>query len=87
MWEPQHLTTLWASKACYKDTFTFFTFNHRDYLLWRIDPLVGKDLETDNDTTAASMQRRGKYASVTMEFLLEKVFSNPSVQRGYKEGN
>jgi hypothetical protein len=21
MWEPQHLTTLWASKACYRDNF------------------------------------------------------------------
>jgi hypothetical protein len=21
MWEPQHLTTLWASTACYRDTF------------------------------------------------------------------
>jgi hypothetical protein len=23
MWEPQHLPTLWASTACYRDTFTF----------------------------------------------------------------
>jgi hypothetical protein len=23
MWEPQRLTTLWASTACYKDSFTF----------------------------------------------------------------
>jgi hypothetical protein len=22
MWEPQHLTTQWASTACYRDTFT-----------------------------------------------------------------
>jgi hypothetical protein len=31
MWEPQHLTTLWASTACYRDgfTFTFFTFLHQ----------------------------------------------------------
>jgi hypothetical protein len=21
MWEPQHLTTLWASTACYRDSF------------------------------------------------------------------
>jgi hypothetical protein len=26
MWEPQDLTTLWASTACYWDTFTFFFF-------------------------------------------------------------
>jgi hypothetical protein len=24
MWEPRRLTTLWASTACYRDTFTFF---------------------------------------------------------------
>jgi hypothetical protein len=23
MWEPQRLTTLWASMACYRDSFTF----------------------------------------------------------------
>jgi hypothetical protein len=26
MWEPQHLTTLWASTACYRDNFTFYFF-------------------------------------------------------------
>jgi hypothetical protein len=27
MWEPRHLTTLWAFMACYRDSFTFtFTF-------------------------------------------------------------
>jgi hypothetical protein len=26
MWEPRHLTTLWASTASYRDSFTFFTF-------------------------------------------------------------
>jgi hypothetical protein len=24
MWEPRHLTTLWASTACYRDSFTFY---------------------------------------------------------------
>jgi hypothetical protein len=24
MWEPRRLTTLWASTACYTDSFTFF---------------------------------------------------------------
>jgi hypothetical protein len=24
MWDPQCLTTLWASMACYRDSFTFF---------------------------------------------------------------
>jgi hypothetical protein len=26
MWEPQRLTTLWASTACYRDSFTFLSF-------------------------------------------------------------
>jgi hypothetical protein len=25
MWEPQRLTALWASTACYRDSFTFFS--------------------------------------------------------------
>jgi hypothetical protein len=43
MWEPRHLTILWALTACYRDRFTFF--NHRDeiyasiiYALRRADP-------------------------------------------------
>jgi hypothetical protein len=26
MWEPRRLTTLWAFMACYRDSFTFFTY-------------------------------------------------------------
>jgi hypothetical protein len=55
------------------------------YVLWRIDPLQGKNLETDNETTIVAMQRRGKRASTTIKLLLETVFSTQSVQRGYKE--
>jgi hypothetical protein len=33
------------------------------------------------------MQRRGKYASRTIELLLETVFSTRSVQRDYNEDN
>jgi hypothetical protein len=29
MWEPQHLTALWVSTACYRDTFTFIIFHRR----------------------------------------------------------
>jgi hypothetical protein len=25
MWEPRRLTTLWASTACYRDSFTFYS--------------------------------------------------------------
>jgi hypothetical protein len=47
-------------------------------------PLLGKDLETNNETAAVAMQRRCKHASTTIELLL---FSTRSVQRGYKENN
>jgi hypothetical protein len=50
-------------------------------------PLLGKDLETDNETTAVAMQRRGKHASTTIELLLETGVSTPSVQRCCKEDN
>jgi hypothetical protein len=29
MWEPRHLTTLFASTACYRDSFTFTLFKRR----------------------------------------------------------
>jgi hypothetical protein len=28
MWEPQRLTTLWASTACYRVTFTFYAVEY-----------------------------------------------------------
>jgi hypothetical protein len=27
MWEPRRLTTLWAFKACYRDSFTFYSLH------------------------------------------------------------
>jgi hypothetical protein len=49
-------------------------------VLWRVDPLLGKDLETNNETTAFAMQWRGKQSSTTIELLLEMVFSTRSMQ-------
>jgi hypothetical protein len=45
-----------------------------------MEPLLGKDLET-NEKTAVAMQRRGKQSS-TIELLLETVFYTSSVQKG-----
>jgi hypothetical protein len=41
--------------------------------VWRIDPLLGKDLETSNKTTAIAMQQHGKHACMTIEVLLEMI--------------
>jgi hypothetical protein len=49
-----------------------------------IDPLLGKDIETNDETISVAMQRSGKYASTTTDLLFETVFSSRSVQSGYK---
>jgi hypothetical protein len=46
-------------------------------VVWLIDPLLGKDLETNNETTTVAMQRRGTHASTTIELQLETVLFNP----------
>jgi hypothetical protein len=46
-------------------------------ILWRTDSLLGKHLETNNETTAVAMQQRDKHASATIELLLETVLGNP----------
>jgi hypothetical protein len=38
--------------------------------------LLGKDLETNNETTSVAMQRRGKHAPTTIELLLETELCN-----------
>jgi hypothetical protein len=54
-------------------------------ILWRIDPLLGKDLEINNDTTSVAMQRRSEDACTTIELLLEIVFTAWSVPRSCLE--
>jgi hypothetical protein len=51
-------------------------------IVWRIDPLLGKDLETHNKTTAVA-----KHASTTIELLLETVLCTRSAPRNYEEEN
>jgi hypothetical protein len=54
-------------------------------VLWRMDPLLGRNIETNNETTAVAMQWRNKHVSTTIK--LETVFSTRFVQRGCKEDN
>jgi hypothetical protein len=54
-------------------------------VLWRVDPLLGKDLEINDEKTAIDMQRRDKHTSTTIELLTETMFSTRSVQGGYKK--
>jgi hypothetical protein len=43
------------------------------FILWSIGPLLGKDLETNNETTVVAMQRRGEHVSTTIELMLDTV--------------
>jgi hypothetical protein len=56
-------------------------------LMWHIDPLLNKILETNKETRTVAMQCRDKHAYTTIVLLLETVFSTRSVHRGYKKGN
>jgi hypothetical protein len=40
MWEPQCLTTLWASMACYRDSFTFYLYSDRSRSSEKVDMIT-----------------------------------------------
>jgi hypothetical protein len=42
-WEPRHLTALWVSTACYRDSFTAFNMPVWEYVRFVIDYLVYPD--------------------------------------------
>jgi hypothetical protein len=56
---------------------TYKYIYNKNIILWRIDTFIGKNLETNNETEAVAMQRRGKHTSTTIELLLETVLRNP----------
>jgi hypothetical protein len=48
MWEPQRLTTLWASTACYRDNFTFTTHYSMRYFSRKFNMTFFSFLIVDN---------------------------------------
>jgi hypothetical protein len=62
-------------------------FGVRMFILWRIDPLLGKYLETNKETTTVAMKRRCKHTSTAIELPMETMFSTWFVQRNYIEDN
>jgi hypothetical protein len=51
MWDPQRLTTLWVSMACYRDSFTFYQKVVADNIKWQIwgyEGLVNSKLQYGN---------------------------------------
>jgi hypothetical protein len=43
MWEPRRLTTVWASTACYRDSFTFLLPFYLDSMIGFIGRLYYND--------------------------------------------
>jgi hypothetical protein len=52
MWEPRRLTTLWASTACYRDSFTLPLLFHED--VWGIGGIAPSFLTSALDGTVMS---------------------------------
>jgi hypothetical protein len=51
--------------------------SHSSHDVMAYRPVIGRNLETNNETTAVAMQQRGKHASTTTELLLKTVLCNP----------
>jgi hypothetical protein len=80
MWQPRYLTTLWASKACYRDSFIFFTFyrQHKNQTLTckctALDAhtnsltyirIKNKDRKTSEKKTTLILHLQSKSAQIT----------------------
>jgi hypothetical protein len=64
MWKPQHLTTLWASTACYRDSFAFFTQWTKGcvgpehvWIMWRKE----RSLESNTDFSSSLSRPSSHY--------------------------
>jgi hypothetical protein len=59
-------------------------------ILWPIDTLLGKDVETNNEITAVAMQQHGKHASATIVTVgngVMKPVASQVQQLDYNNGN
>jgi hypothetical protein len=56
MWEPRRLTALWASTACYRDSFTFSTF----YLIL---PHYGPGVDSESNRNEYQESSLGQWAA------------------------
>jgi hypothetical protein len=61
--------------------YSFVLYDLQNKEFCRIGPLLGKDLETNNETTAVAVQRRGKHAFTT-ELVLKTLLCNPLQDSG-----
>jgi hypothetical protein len=65
-----------TSTALRKEEMAIGSNSLKEEAVWRVDPLLYKDLETDIETTAVTMQQRDKYVSKTIELPLEILLCN-----------
>jgi hypothetical protein len=71
MWEPQRLTILWASTACYRDCFTF-CLNNKEFnwiIIIVIIIAIKYRTEDPNEITQDCLHILGRGREVDGEFL------------------
>jgi hypothetical protein len=55
MWDPRRLTTLWASTACYRDSFTFFFLSLTTCKNATVEPIYSYNDVTFVETAPGSL--------------------------------
>jgi hypothetical protein len=60
MWNPQHLTTLWASMACYRDSFTFY-LHEMTHQLWLKNTSMQTQFKSQFPTSGVLTQMHHTY--------------------------
>jgi hypothetical protein len=76
MWEPRRLTTLWASTACYRDSFSFIFF-----LLFKLPKQCIIDPGSWSSWTLAALSWRTVFAQHRYDFIvlhLQVVYAMPN---------
>jgi hypothetical protein len=60
MWEPRRLSTLWASAACYKDSFTFFKIQNTSVEVVELRAENRRPYLNTNEVEEKRMMRKNK---------------------------
>jgi hypothetical protein len=69
MWDPQHLTTLWASMACYRDNFYIYIYILHFLLFYRGPG--GSTLPKDVLNNLTQFQKKQKKGTIDVWWLYD----------------
>jgi hypothetical protein len=81
MWEPRHLTTIWANMACYRITLPFFTRPWRHMVEWRYSSTI-LDLGTKWGYVVSFSPRPLYRGGKALWYVLSRRLGEPQSQSG-----